>query len=107
MPWPTTAMLRSGRAASVLAAEFPDVAVDHLPEIWWHAEGEPDAQGVHIEPRTLFDARVLGFRDWLAARPERSIAVVGHGTFFYHLTGVWLDNCQTVTFDPMAAPVPV
>ncbi|MBY0256025.1 histidine phosphatase family protein [Methylobacterium sp.] len=93
-----------GRAASILAAEFPDVAVDHLPEIWWHAEGEPDASGVHIEPRHLFDDRVRGFRDWLLARPERSIAVVGHGTFFFHLTGTWLDNCQTVAFDPAALP---
>ncbi|SFG42346.1 histidine phosphatase family protein [Methylobacterium gossipiicola] len=88
-----------GRAASVLAAEFPDVAVDHLPEIWWHAEGEPDADGLHVEPRPLFDDRVTGFRDWLAARPEDTIAVVGHGTFFFHLTGVWLDNCETVELD--------
>ncbi|MDO9425935.1 MAG: histidine phosphatase family protein [Methylobacterium sp.] len=88
-----------GRAASVLAAEFPDVAVDHLPEIWWHEGGEPDADGIHVEPRTLFDGRVAAFRDWLAARPEGTIAVVGHGTFFYHLTGVWLDNCETVELD--------
>lgn len=88
-----------GRAASVLAAEFPDVAVDHLAEIWWHAEGEPDADGLHVEPRALFDQRVIDFRDWLAARPERTIAVVGHGTFFFHLTGTWLDNCQTVELD--------
>ncbi|NEU10516.1 histidine phosphatase family protein [Methylobacterium sp. BTF04] len=88
-----------GRAASVLASEFPDVAVDHLPEIWWHAEGAPDADGIHIEPRPLFDRRVVDFRTWLAGRPERTIAVVGHGTFFFHLTGTWLDNCETVDLD--------
>lgn len=93
-----------GRAASLLAEEFPGMRVDHLPETWWHAEGEPHPRGFPIEPRTLFDARVAAFRDWLAARPERTIAVVGHGTFFFHLTGVWLDNCEAVEFDLAAVP---
>ncbi|KQP61713.1 histidine phosphatase family protein [Methylobacterium sp. Leaf108] len=93
-----------GRAASLIAAEFPDIRVDHLPETWWYAEGEPHPSGFHIEPRTVFDARVAAFRDWLAARPERTIAVVGHGTFFFHLTGVWLDNCETVELDLASAP---
>jgi broad specificity phosphatase PhoE len=88
-----------GRAASALAAEFPEMRVDHLPETWWYAEGAPDPRGFHIEPRSLFDGRVAAFRDWLAARPERTIAVVGHGTFFFHLTGTWLENCGTVEFD--------
>lgn len=84
-----------GRAASLIAAEFPDMRVDHLPETWWYAEGEPNERGFHIEPRAIFDQRVAAFRDWLASRPERTIAVVGHGTFFFHLTGTWLDNCET------------
>jgi broad specificity phosphatase PhoE len=88
-----------GRAASALAAEFPEMRVDHLPETWWYAEGEPDARGFHVEPRHLFDRRVAAFRDWLAARPERTIAVVGHGTFFFHLTGRWLENCEATEFD--------
>lgn len=92
-----------GRAASVLAAEFPDIQVGHLPETWWYAEGEPTDRGFHIEPRAIFDQRVAAFRDWLAARPERTIAVVGHGTFFFHLTGVWLDNCETTELDLMDA----
>lgn len=88
-----------GRAASEIAAEFPHLKVDHLPEIWWHAEMGL-AAGLHpVEPRTLFDTRVAAFRDWLAARPERTIAVVGHGTFFFHLTGTWLENCQSVELD--------
>ncbi len=33
------------------------------------------------------------------ARPERTIAIVGHGTFFYHLTGEWLANCQVLPLD--------
>ncbi|TXN26117.1 histidine phosphatase family protein [Methylobacterium sp. WL19] len=94
-----------GRAASVLKAEFPHLDIDHLPEIWWHAEGEPIAEGVHVEPRHLFDRRVATFRDWLTERRERTIAVVGHGTFFFHLTGIWLDNCQTTELDLASRPV--
>ena len=93
-----------GRAASQIAAEFPHLRVDHLPEIWWHADGEPNAHGIHVEPRHLFDRRVREFRAWLGARTERTIAVVGHGTFFYHLTGQWLDNCESTDLDLAAEP---
>ncbi|WP_375464987.1 histidine phosphatase family protein [uncultured Methylobacterium sp.] len=88
-----------GRAASEIAAEFPHLDVGHLPEVWWHAEDGLAADGYPVEPRRLFDGRVAAFRDWLRARPETTIAVVGHGTFFFHLTGVWLDNCETVELD--------
>ena len=94
-----------GRGASLLAKEFPDFEVGHLPESWWYAEGAAGADGYHIEPRHLFDARVTGFRDWLRARPERRIAVVGHCTFFYHLTGRWLANCETMEIDLAAEPL--
>ena len=61
--------------------------------------------GYPVEPRLLFDARVAGFREWLRARPETTIAVVGHGTFFYHLTGTFLENCATIELDLAAEPV--
>lgn len=93
-----------GRAASVLAYEFPDFDVGHLPEIWWHAEDPVQAEGYPVEPRDLFDARVAGFRDWLRARPETTIAVVGHSTFFYHLTGQWLANCEAMDLDLTVEP---
>ncbi|MGU3538722.1 histidine phosphatase family protein [Methylobacterium sp. A54F] len=93
-----------GRAASEIAADFPHLDIAHLPEIWWHAEGQPTAGGYHVEPRHLFDARVAGFREWLRARPERTIAVVGHGTFFAHLTGIWLDNCESTELDLAGEP---
>ncbi|MFF8801872.1 MULTISPECIES: histidine phosphatase family protein [unclassified Methylobacterium] len=95
-----------GRAASELAREFPDFRVDHLPETWWYAQGEAGPEGWHVEPPHLFDRRVAGFREWLRARPERTIAVVGHGTFFYHLTGHWLANCETVEVDLADEPRP-
>lgn len=94
-----------GRAASVLAREFPGFDVGHLPETWWYADGTPGAGGYHTEPRRLFDERVAGFRDWLRARPERTIAVVGHSTFFYHLAGRWLANCEAMEVDLKAEPL--
>ncbi|MDP4024776.1 histidine phosphatase family protein [Methylobacterium sp. NEAU 140] len=94
-----------GRAASEISAEFPHLDVGHLPEVWWHAEaGCAMVGGLPVEPRHLFDARVLAFREWLRARPERTIAVVGHGTFFFHLTGVFLENCGVVELDLDAEP---
>ena len=92
-----------GRAASEIAREFPHLDVGHLPEVWWHAEDGAEARGWPVEPRHLFDRRVLEFREWLRRRPERTIAVVGHGTFFFHLTGTWLDNCETIELDLAAA----
>jgi len=94
-----------GRATSEIAAEFPHLDVGHLPEIWWHAEPGCEVGGYPVEPRHLFDARVAGFRDWLRTRPESTIAVVGHGTFFYHLTGTFLENCATIELDLAAEPV--
>ena len=93
-----------GRAASEIAAEFPHLDVGHLPEVWWHAEPGSEVGGCPVAPRRLFDARVAAFRDWLRARPEQAIAVVGHGTFFYHLTGTFLENCGVLELDLDAAP---
>lgn len=93
-----------GRAASEIAAEFPHLDVGHLPEVWWHAEEGSQVGDYPVEPRHLFDARVADFREWLRARPERTIAVVGHGTFFFHLTGLWLDNCDFTELDLAARP---
>lgn len=86
-----------GRAPHLLREEFPRVAFDHLEEVWWHREGTADARGIHVEPDETLQARVAAFRGWLAARPEKTIAVVGHGTFFFHLTGGHhFANCEIV-----------
>ena len=85
-----------GRSPTQLAADFPSVALAHLPEVWWHVEGVPDARGICIEPIETVKARVAQFRNFLSSRPERFIAVVGHGTFLYHLTGAILANCEMV-----------
>jgi broad specificity phosphatase PhoE len=85
-----------GRPKAVLVQEFPHFDLDHLPDIWWHAAGEPDERGICIEPHDSLQARIADFRMWLARRPERTIGVVGHHTFFFHFTGARLHNCQAV-----------
>ncbi|MCB8818981.1 histidine phosphatase family protein [Microvirga rosea] len=88
-----------GRMPALLSQDFPHLTFDHLDEVWWHNDGEPDERGFVVEPATTLTARVQQFRDWLAARPEQLIAVVGHGTFFYHLTGQQLRNCEVATLE--------
>ena len=89
-----------GRSPAELAREFPQVSLAHLPDIWWHAEGEPDARGIHVEPLDVMLARLEEFADHVAGRPEATIAIVGHGTFFSHLLGRWLQNCEIVEWHP-------
>jgi glucosyl-3-phosphoglycerate phosphatase len=82
-----------GRPASVLAAEFPSLRFDHLPEEWWYL-GARDWRGVAMEPKALFLERVQSFRTWVTRRVEPRIVVVGHGTFFQFLIGKALANCE-------------
>ncbi len=88
-----------GRAPVALRQDFPDLAFDHLAEVWWHADGEPDHRGLVPEPPHVLAERVKAFRAWLEARPEQLIAVVGHGTFFAHLIGRFLQNCEIGTLE--------
>jgi broad specificity phosphatase PhoE len=88
-----------GRAPAVLLQEFPNLAFDHLDEVWWHLDGEPDERGLIFEPIETLQKRVGHFRAWLEGRPEQRIAVVGHGTFFYHLLGRSMANCEIATLE--------
>ena len=88
-----------GRSPALLRSEFPALTFDHLEEVWWHRDGEPDERGIVVEPDAVLTDRVQFFRNWLLERPERVIAVVGHGTFFYRLTGRQLQNCEIVALD--------
>lgn len=92
-----------GRPPALLAAEFPMLSLGHLPDTWWHDDGEPDARGLRVEPLEVMLARMADLVEALKARPERHVAVVGHGTFFYHLTGRWFANCEIVPWDGVAA----
>lgn len=88
-----------GRSPRDLAREFPALAFDHLDDPWWHDCEEKDAFGIPLEPEAICRARLADFRVWLADRKERRIAVIGHGTFFFHLTGVRLANCELLRWE--------
>lgn len=88
-----------GRKPSELWVEFPMLEFDHLDNIWWH-DGEKDERGVAVEPEPLFLDRVEAFSRWVKARPESTVAVVGHGTFFHRLTGRHMENCEIMRWVP-------
>ncbi len=85
-----------GRPPGVLAAEFPMLRFDHLDDPWWHTAGG-DPLAVCLEPEATLRARIDAFLAWLPTQPFRTLAVIGHGTFFNHLTGIRLDNCGMTT----------
>ncbi len=88
-----TASCDIGRSPSLLATEFPDLSFDHIGDPWWHCE-DVDANGIPQEPLDIVHERVAQFRDWLRARRERRIAVVGHSAFFFHMTNHKFANCE-------------
>jgi broad specificity phosphatase PhoE len=90
-----------GRPPADLAGEFRELGFAHLPPVWWHAQGQADARGIHVEPELVVQGRVAAFRELLRGRNERVIAVVGHGTFMWHLTGKVLANCEVAQVDPV------
>ncbi|MEJ7669745.1 MAG: hypothetical protein WKH97_13640 [Casimicrobiaceae bacterium] len=88
-----------GRSPQALAVDFPSLDLGHLDDIWWHADGTPGARGICVEPVASVGTRAAQFKAYLRARPERYIAVVGHGTFFFHLTSRTLANCEIAELD--------
>ncbi len=94
-----THMCDIGRSPRDLAADFPDVAFDHLDDPWWH-DGPLDHRGVPEEPEALFLRRVAEFSAWIAAHPAGRVAVVGHGSFFRTLAGRPFANCEIVRWSP-------
>jgi broad specificity phosphatase PhoE len=88
-----------GRTPAVLTAEYPSLDFNHLDDTWWH-DGEKDDRGVPVEPEHLLMRRLSEFINWIEARPEQTIAVVGHGTFFHRLTGRHLENCEIQKWNP-------
>jgi len=85
-----------GRSPTQLSVDFPSLALAHLADAWWHVDGVPDARGICVEPIEMVNTRVAEFKTLLSSRPETFIAVVGHGTFLYHLTGCSLANGEIV-----------
>eukprot|EP00927_Polykrikos_kofoidii_P055746 TRINITY_DN49961_c0_g1_i1.p1 TRINITY_DN49961_c0_g1~~TRINITY_DN49961_c0_g1_i1.p1 ORF type:complete len:324 (+),score=31.54 TRINITY_DN49961_c0_g1_i1:38-973(+) len=74
------------KARSELVQKFPHVDFGHLDselDTLWKERWPGDPNG--LEPRAHLTKRVGLFKDWLAARPEKNVIVVGHGTFLGNL----------------------
>lgn len=84
-----------GSPPAVLSAAFPTLRFDHLDDPWWYVTQNAPPPFAR-EDIDHFEARVAAFRHWLAARPETTIAVVGHGTFLRRMTGIPFANAQRV-----------
>ena len=84
-----------GRAPAALSRDFPALTFDHLADPWWYV-GESAVGPFAPEPYELLIARVAGFADWLSARPEAEIAVVGHAGFLRHLTSHVFGNAERI-----------
>jgi broad specificity phosphatase PhoE len=82
-----------GTPRSRLAAEWPQLSLDHVEEIWW-----PPA-----ESEAELDRRCARFRAATRVLPDRHrIAVVTHWGFIRGLTGHSARNGELVRFDPLA-----
>ena len=94
-----------GRTPGLLALDFPHLKFDHLPETWWWCpSGNPTK--VDREPPVLVRQRIDRFLDAVRARSERVVAVVGHCTFFWLLTGTLMKNCEVLSISPHSHVVP-
>eukprot|EP00250_Pteridium_aquilinum_P011939 c20402_g1_i2 orf=310-1020(-) len=93
-----------GRPMSMLSREFPMLSFMGLEEVWWfsprRAPNDP-INGV-FQSRESMDhlrKRVGLFRQYLLSRPETTIVVIGHSTFFKVLSGRRnrMENCEILT----------
>lgn len=85
-----------GTPRSELGRRWPGLDIAHLDEQWW-----PDAEESEDEVARRgadFRAAMQTVRDWA------EIAVITHWGFIRGLTGQRLGNCETLRFDPNAAP---
>ena len=87
-----------GTPKSALARTWTAYAFQHLEEIWWAGEEEPEAR-LHQRCRE-FSASMTSMADW----PR--VAVITHWGVIRALTGRRVKNCETVRFDPTDPTVP-
>jgi len=90
-----------GRPKSLVHAEFPMVeGLAEVPEVWWPELDPPSCGARRIlgatEQIESVRRRAGQFREWLHSRPESSIVVVGHSTWFMQFMGAKtrLKNCE-------------
>jgi broad specificity phosphatase PhoE len=86
-----------GSPASELRQRFPDHALDHLPEMWWPQEEEPEHQVIR---------RAATFRGEMATLPDwEETLVVSHWGFILAMTGQSMMNGTWLRCD-VTAPAP-
>lgn len=97
-----------GRLASTLEKEYPSVDFSETgPGVWWfdgcgddedYQEWRPcdheQWYAVQGEPAAIFYQRMKDFREWLMARPEQRVVLVGHQAVLLSLTGSKFENCE-------------
>lgn len=93
-----------GRPTSMLSREFPMLSFTGIEEVWWfspkRAPNDP-LNGI-FQSRESMDhlrKRVGIFRQYLLSRPETTIVIIGHSTFFKELSGRRrrMKNCEILT----------
>jgi len=88
-----------GSPPEVLARNYPHLDFDHLDDCWWH-EGKKDHRGISVEPEEILLKRANKFADFLKREAIHSTAIVSHGHFIRAMTGIKLNNCEVIKFDP-------
>ena len=89
-----------GRKRGVIQPKFPntfDWSNVPMDDIWWW----PFDQRNRSETSDRLNTRMKNFRQFIAQRPEKRIAVFSHGDFLYDfLEGKrsYLANCQVTTY---------
>jgi broad specificity phosphatase PhoE len=81
-----------GSPATALRAEWPDLDLAHIEEVWWPAQEEPADQVL---------ARAALFRGEMAAMPDwRTTVVVAHWGFILAMSGQSVANGTWLNVDP-------
>jgi len=82
-----------------LVEQYPEVDLSALhAHLFQHNAATKGIGFLTVEESARsFEIRIAAFREWLLSRPERSVAVVGHGEVILRLAGVHLHHCQVLT----------
>ena len=83
-----------GRQPAILKKEFPNFNFNNLKNFWWNNDISIDEKKIIVESMEDLDRRVLIFKKWIQKRPEKKIALIGHGTFISRIINYLLNNCE-------------
>lgn len=86
-----------GTSKASLTETWSQFSFEHLSEIWWPADEEPEAD-LHARCRH-FGTSMAQREDWAHT------LVVSHWGFIRGLTGQRIKNCEMVRYDPVAGTI--